>query len=68
MVLNLRWFKRSRLKLPVDDDLKFSEKVQNKCTHRMAKEETIDLSVFTVFNRKVGRRCSYGSLEKCPTM
>jgi len=31
----LRWFQRGRLKL--DEDLKFSEKVQNKYTHRMAK-------------------------------
>ena len=31
----LRWFQRGRLKL--EDDLKLSEKVQNKCTYRMAK-------------------------------
>jgi len=32
----LRCFQRGRLKL---DDLKFSEKVQNKCTYRIAKLE-----------------------------
>jgi len=31
----LKWFQRGRLKL--DEDLKFSEKVQNKCTYRIAK-------------------------------
>jgi len=31
----LKWFQRSKLKL--DEDLKLSEKVQNKYTRRMAK-------------------------------
>ena len=66
-VKTLRWFQRGRLKL--DEDLKFSEKVQNKYTQWRSKK-TIDRPVFTVINRKIGGKCicSHGSLEKWPTI
>ena len=62
----LWWFQRGGLKL--DEDLKFSEKAQNKCTLRMAKLANNWPSRFTLLCRQVGGKCicSYGTLEKWP--
>jgi len=63
----LRWFQRGWLKL--DEDLNFSEKVQNKSIEWRSKK-TIDRLVFTVINREVGGKCigSHESLKKWPTI
>jgi len=63
-ISRLRWFQCGGLHS--DEDLRFPEKVQNKCiliTWRS--KNTINRSIFTALNRKVGRKCidSDGSFE-----
>jgi len=62
--VGLTWFQRGTIKL--DEDLKFSEKVQKSVPIEWRSTKTIDCSVFTVFSRKVGGKCigPNGSFKK----
>jgi len=68
----LRWFQRGRLKLGLDEDLKFSIRFRFRISvpTEWRSQKTIDRPVSTVFNRKVGENCigSSGNLEKWPTI
>jgi len=61
----LRWFQRVRLKL--DKDLKFSEKVQNSCTFRR-KQLTVPFERYLIAKLGENGIGSYGSLGKWPTI